>query len=221
MNTAFDHVEIGPRSTAGTPGTSARLHAAGHQLRFARNSSVYDFGDPAQAVFRVREGLVRIARVTPDGRTHTIRHILPRDFFGEDALTSPMHTETSEALTDVSVQAYDLRYLDVHDLWVIARSLSSQIHRMMDFSYHLQTGDVMERVARYLLSLSRTPLSSRDAAGRPRIAATHELIAEGSGSTRESVSKIITELREAGLIETGYRSIVISDLLGLAAIAGT
>jgi CRP-like cAMP-binding protein len=43
------------------------------------------------------------------------------------------------------------------------------------------------------------------------ISATHELIAEGTASTRESVSKIITELRSEGLIESGYRSIVLLD----------
>ena len=41
------------------------------------------------------------------------------------------------------------------------------------------------------------------------VSATHELIAEGTASTRESVSKIITELRSEGLIESGYRSIVL------------
>ena len=219
MKTAFDDYDLRQASTVTVPPASASVHAPVHRLHFPRGSAVYEFGDPAQALYRVDDGLVRMARVAPDGRVHTIRHVLPGDFFGEESFANPMHTEHAEALTDVSVKAYDPRYLDMHDLWVITQSLSAQVQRMMDFGYHLQTGELMQRVARYLVSLSQTPLCTWDANDCPKIAATHELIAEGTGSTRESVSKIVTELREAGHIGTGYRSILVHDLSALAEIA--
>ena len=93
------------------------------------------------------------------------------------------------------------------------------MQRLMDYEYHLQTGDLRQRVARYLLQLGSTPLARKDEEGRLAVAATHELIAEGTASTRESVSKIITELRSAGLIESGYRSIVILDSEALDEVA--
>ena len=67
-----------------------------------------------------------------------------------------------------------------------------------------------QRVARYLIKLSENAfgLEGRRACVLV-VSATHELIAEGTASTRESVSKIITELRSEGLIESGYRSIVL------------
>ncbi len=91
----------------------------------------------------------------------------------------------------------------------ITQSLSRQMQRLMDYEYHLQTGDLRQRVARYLISLSETPLAAENSDGYMVVSATHELIAEGTASTRESVSKIITELRSEGLIESGYRSIVL------------
>jgi len=90
---------------------------------------------------------------------------------------------------------------------------------LMDYEYHLQTGDLRQRVARYLLTLAETPLATRDARGRPAISATHELIAEGTASTRESVSKIITELRADGLIASGYRNVTLLDAEGLDLIS--
>jgi CRP-like cAMP-binding protein len=66
-----------------------------------------------------------------------------------------------------------------------------------------------------LLKLSETPLCHIDHQGIPNVSATHELIAEGTASTRESVSKIITELRADGLIESGYRSIMLLDVPAL------
>jgi hypothetical protein len=34
------------------------------------------------SVFRVRDGLLRITRMTPEGRILTVRHLVPGDFFG-------------------------------------------------------------------------------------------------------------------------------------------
>ena len=76
-----------------------------------------------------------------------------------------------------------------------------------------------QRVARYLLVLAQTPLASAEGDGTLRVAATHELIAEGTASTREGVSKIITELRQGGLIASGYRSIALLDMGGLELLA--
>ena len=68
-------------------------------LRFERRATLYLHGNPATSVLRVRDGLVRITRVTPDGRTVTVRHVKPGDFFGEDALTDGERSESAEALT--------------------------------------------------------------------------------------------------------------------------
>ena len=197
-----DDVATAPEATMTAP----------HQtLNFQRRQTLYHSGDPAQSVFRVRDGLVRIARMTPEGRVLTVRHVLPGDYFGEEAFMDGERAEIAEALTSAQIEAIDPAMINHADLMTITRSLSHRMQRQMDYGYHLQTGDLRQRVARYLLKLADTPLARRDPAGRPMISATHELVAEGTASTRESVSKIITELRAEGLIESGYRSITITD----------
>jgi CRP/FNR family transcriptional regulator, LitR-dependent transcriptional activator len=186
---------------------------------YARRQTLYHNGDPASSVFRVRDGLVRITRMTPEGRVMTVRHVLPGDFFGEEAFTDGSREEIAEALTNAKVEAIDPNRLGHGELIEITRSLSHQMQRQMDYGYHLQTGDLRQRVARYLLQLAATPLAHEDVEGRQVISATHELIAEGTASTRESVSKIITDLRSEGLIESGYRSITLRDALTLGEIA--
>lgn len=188
---------------------NAALEAPSQPLRFQRKQTLYHNGDPAQSIFRVREGLIRITRMTPEGRILTVRHVMPGDFFGEEAFMDSRREEMAEALTPAQVDAIDPKLINHHDLMTITQSLSIQMQRLMDYEYHLQTGDLRQRVARYLLKLSETPLAAEDDSGRIVVSATHELIAEGTASTRESVSKIITELRSEGLIESGYRSIVL------------
>jgi CRP-like cAMP-binding protein len=199
--------------------TDPPLQAPSQSLRFRRKQTLYHNGDPAQSVFRVRDGLIRITRMTPEGRILTVRHVLPGDFFGEEAFMNGARVEIAEALTSAEIEAIDPERINHSDLMTITRSLSEQMQRLMDYEYHLQTGDLRQRVARYLLELSATPIATLDERGRPIVSATHELLAEGTASTRESVSKIITELRTDGLIESGYRSILIVDGDGLEGVA--
>lgn len=197
----------------------AVFDAPSQTLNYQRRQTLYLNGDPASSVYRVRDGLIRITRMTPEGRTLTVRHVMPGDFFGEDALMAGERGEIAEALTLASIDAIDPDHIEAGHLMHITRSLSDQMRRLMDYEYHLQTGDLRARVARYLLVLSQTPLARSDEDGHVVVAATHELVAEGTASTRESVSKIITELRSEGLIRSGYRSIVLLDDEGLAEAA--
>lgn len=200
---------------APTRPSSAAMEAPVQTLTFQRRQTLYHSGDPAQSVFRVRDGLVRITRMTPEGRVLTVRHLVPGDFFGEEAFVEGQREEIAEALTTAQIEAIDPALVNQQDLLAITRSLSLQMQRSMDYQYHLQTGDLRQRVARYLLKLADTPLARRDPQGRSVISATHELVAEGTASTRESVSKIITDLRADGLIASGYRSITLLDPTGL------
>lgn len=188
-------------------------------LRFQRKQALYHNGDLAQSIFRVRDGLVRITRMTPEGRILTVRHVLPGDFFGEEVFMSGKREEIAEALTSAQIEAIDPQLINYSDLLTITQSLSEQMQRLMDYEYHLQTGDLRQRVSRYLLKLADTPLATFDEHNRAMVSATHELIAEGTASTRESVSKIITDLRNEGLIESGYRSIVLIDREELESVA--
>ena len=197
----------------------AQLEAPSQTLKFNRKQTLYLNGDPAQSVFRVRDGLIRITRMTPEGRTLTVRHVMPGDFFGEEAFMSSQREDIAEALTPSQIEAIDPQRINHTDLIKITRSLSQQMQRLMDYEYHLQTGDLRQRVARYLLKLADTPLCAINDEGFKVVAATHELLAEGTASTRESVSKIVTELRADGLIESGYRNIVLLRPSELAEIA--
>ena len=78
----------------------------------------------------------------------------------------------------------------------------------------------MGRFALTLLNLSSSSLGGRHENGHPFVRATHELIAEGTGATRESVSKLIGEMRDDGLLTPAYRCITLSNEIALRQIAG-
>lgn len=188
-------------------------------LKLQRKQTLYHSGDSALSVFKVRDGLVRITRMTPEGRVMTVRHVMPGDYFGEEVFMEGVREEIAEALTSAELEAINPDTIDFQDLFAITQSLSTQMQRLIDYEYHLQTGDLRQRVARYLLKLADTALCYVNEERYRVIAATHELLAEGTASTRESVSKIITELRNEGLIASRYRNIILLEEGQLVALA--
>lgn len=190
-----------------------------HNVRYHRGQTVYYEGDPAQALYRVETGLVRVTKLTPRGRLLTVRHVLPGDYFGEEALHLSSRNHQVEALTDATVTPIDPSRLGTEGMQQVTASLCAQLTRVMEYEVHLQTGDLRQRIARYLVQLADTPLAGKDDLGRVFVRATHELIAEGTSSTRESVSKLITDLRQDGLIQSGYRRVTLLDPAALAELA--
>ena len=90
-------------------------------------------------------------------------------------------------------------------------SLVEQTGRMMSLGYDLHVGNLRKRVARYLLRLADTPLTTQDVEGHRVLQVTHALVAEGTDSIRESVSQELPNLRREGLIRTASRGIALLD----------
>lgn len=175
-------------------------------MKRQRREAFYLAEDPADNLFLLEEGLVRIVELLPDGRQLTLRHVLPGDYFGEEALEGGRHRYTAEALTEARAQALDPRKFSHEALLLVARNLARQMRRVQAYEAHLQLGELRARVARYLLFLDRTPARGEDLRGM-YVLASHEEIADATASTRESVSKILSDLRRDGLIETAYRRV--------------
>ena len=188
-------------------------------MRVGRGQPVYFEGDTTGGLFRLREGMVRVTKLSPGGRTITVRHVLPGDFFGEEALNASQHHTEAEALTDVSLEALPPAITDPTVLIHVSRNLSEQLARTQRFSAHLQLGELPERLARYLLELMDTPLLERDTEGRPCFRVAHEFLAQGVNATRESTSKMLLEMRHRGLILTSYKRVTLVDMIALERLA--
>ncbi|WP_038057134.1 helix-turn-helix domain-containing protein [Thermus amyloliquefaciens] len=182
--------------------------------RFNRKEVVFLAGDRADTLYRLQTGLVRIVELLSDGRTLTLRHVLPGDYFGEEALEGKRYRYAAEAMTEVVVEGLDPRTMSHEALHQVVRNLARQMRRVQAYETHLQTGELRARIARYLLFLADTPASYRDERGL-YVTASHEEIADATASTRESVSKILSDLRREGLIDTAYRKVYLLDLKAL------
>ncbi|MDX2004583.1 MAG: cyclic nucleotide-binding domain-containing protein [Meiothermus sp.] len=175
-----------------------------------RKEVVYRAGDRADVLYHLERGLVRIIEILPDGRQLTLRHVLPGDYFGEEALGERQYKYTAEALTEAAAFAVDPKTLSGDDLRSLAGSLASQMVQVQAYETHLQWGELRSRICRYLLYLASTAAKGQDERG-VYVTASHEEIADATASTRESVSKLLSDLRHEGTLDTGYRKIYLVD----------
>ncbi|MER3481793.1 MAG: Crp/Fnr family transcriptional regulator [Meiothermus sp.] len=178
--------------------------------RVRRKEVIYRAGDRADVLYHLERGLVRIIEILPDGRQLTLRHVLPGDYFGEEALSEQSYRYTAEALTEAGAYAVDAKSLSADELRSLASSLANQMVQVQAYETHLQWGELRSRICRYLLYLGSTAAKGQDERGL-YVTASHEEIADATASTRESVSKLLSDLRHEGTLDTGYRKIYLVD----------
>jgi CRP/FNR family cyclic AMP-dependent transcriptional regulator len=97
--------------------------------------------------------------------------------------------------------------------WMVSlarRLLASHRHALA-----LLRKDTMAQVAAILL-LEQEPAAE----GPPLVRLSQEAIAELIGASRQSVSRVLSRLRERELVQTGYRTVVLLDQEALANVAG-
>jgi CRP/FNR family transcriptional regulator, cyclic AMP receptor protein len=211
-------------------GEAAReeLLALGNPREYLPESVLMLEGDSTTEVMALVDGWVKVLGSTEDGGHALLSLRIGGDLVGEQAAldNSPRSaTVISAGVTIVQVigQQEFLRFLDRRpDAGVaVSRALSGKLRwatrRRVDFSGL----PVMTRLARVLGELGRLY-------GRPggdgiefRYTLTQPELAAMVGASEPSVHKALRQLRQDGIVVTGYRQVVITDPEALDAIAGS
>jgi CRP/FNR family nitrogen fixation transcriptional regulator len=195
------HVEARMRETP--PATSCNmsnvLDPMGAAMTFARNEEIYGESEPADFIYKVVSGAVRMYRVLNDGRRQIGAFYLPGDMFGLEV--GDLHDSSAEAIGEVTVLVFKrsaITALAARDTEV-SRQLwdmtSRELRRAQDHML-LLIKNARERVASFLL----------DMAGRCSGGSEFELpmsrqdMADFLGLTIETVSRTITQLEHAQVI---------------------
>lgn len=79
------------------------IHAPIDDLSHRTGQSLYHEGAHAPGIYTLRSGLIKLIRVTPDGRQRILRLLRPGDVAGLEALATGRYDSEAVAMTDVSV----------------------------------------------------------------------------------------------------------------------
>ncbi|XSG82030.1 MAG: Crp/Fnr family transcriptional regulator [Methyloligella sp. ZOD6] len=191
-----------------------------------KGSSVFKQGQPATAFYVLLHGRLKVVQVTPDGKQVVIRFVSPGDIYGiAKALKRPDYPATATALLDSVTLAWDMSIWDSF----MARHPSFALNVMQMMGQRIQeahvrltemsTEDVEHRVAHALLRLIKQSGREVDEGILVDFPITRQEIAEASGTTLHSVSRLLRAWEDSGLVVAGRKKVIVCDIEGLALIA--
>jgi CRP/FNR family transcriptional regulator, cyclic AMP receptor protein len=187
-------------------------------LDFRRRRFVYRAGEPADCLYAIIHGRVKLCRIEPDTEREAVIDILPEgSLFGESALYSPAGQRANSAVAYensrlLRIQVGDFKRGMAEDDWLhdytfrlIGQRLEHAERRLADFTLNA----IPARLDRLLAEFSdRYGVSEPDGV-LIDIPLPHREIASIVGSTRESVTVRLNAMRREGTIEFVKRKILI------------
>ena len=204
----------------------ATIAAAAPMREFAPGELLYAPPQPIETLFILKQGRVRIFRVSPDGRALTTAILTPGTIFGEMLLLGQqMYDNFAEALDTVTVCVMtrdDVQRLLLSDARIAARISEILGDRVTQLERRLSDTvfkSVPQRIATTLCRLAeREP--RRLLARGAQIQLTHEQLGALVGTSRETTTKILNEYADQGLIHLGRGRVTILDLAQLTKETG-
>jgi CRP/FNR family transcriptional regulator len=172
----------------------------GWTLRARAGQTVFHEGDPADRVFTLTRGALKLYRLLPDGRRQVVGFMLPGDFLG--IAVEGEHAFSVEALEESSLcwlpSSRFSDFISVH--WDMERALyrrtAHELAAARQQMVLLGRKTAEERLASFFLSLLERSESA--SGGRERIVRlpmTRSDIADYLGLTKETVSRVLALLK--------------------------
>lgn len=206
---------------------SAALHRLAPQCALqtlARRAAIYQNGDERDAVYGLVEGHIKLLRDDGQTRRRALLDILPPGvIFGEDALYADGQRDRTavacDAVTVMRIAKADFQrwlaeYPALHHY--LLTMLGERVARAENRIIALALDGIARRLARWLVVMAErygTTLESGEVVINLKL--PHREIADLVGSTRESVTMHLNELRRQRLIDFCDRRIVITNLAAL------
>jgi CRP-like cAMP-binding protein len=201
--------------------------AAAARLRAeAAGATVFREGNPATSFFVVQTGTVKLTQVTPEGHQVVLRLIRTGDAFGGAAAfgvgTYPV---TAEAVTEASLYEWPgpaiLGLMERHPRLAInaARFVAARLHELQVQYRQLATEKVERRIARALVRLVEQAGKRVQTGVLIDLPLSRDDIAQMTGTTLYTVSRVVSRWESEGLLEAGRQRIVIAKPHALMAIA--
>ena len=174
-------------------------------MLFPKKQIIYTQGDPADEVFYLQTGQVRLTVVSKGGKEATIGILSDGSFFGEGCLTGQLlRLCSATAMTDCSVMRIDKKAMtkalheehEFSDLFV-AYLLTRNVRYEEDLVDQLFNSSE-KRLARVLLMLAHFGKEGIPESVIPKL--SQETLAEMVGTTRSRVSFFMNRFRKLGFI---------------------
>ena len=192
-----------------------RLAKSSIEVRALKHQLVCRRGEPANGFYVVATGHIKLAIPSPNGQEKVIEFFRPGQSFGEAVmfLDRPYMVD-AEALEDTL-----LIWIDKHHLFealdrdptLARRMLASMSFRLHTLMQDIETVNLQRSAQRVAVWLMRQPRHESESGHHTSFAVNKTLIASKLGLTPETLSRVLHQLSDAGLIQVDGRDVLIPD----------
>ena len=185
-----------------------------HERTFSPGQMIVSEGEPCQAVYFVARGVVRLYRLSLEGREQVLAYLGPGESFNlVPVLDGRPNLTTVDALTEVtlytiSCQRFHQIMRDHHEVALaVLERMAAEVRRLSDMVEGLALHTVRTRLARFLLA-------QVEGTRHPKHW-TQEEIAAHIGTVRDVVGRTLRAFADDGLIRRERGRVVVVDREGL------
>jgi CRP/FNR family cyclic AMP-dependent transcriptional regulator len=183
------------------------LAKVAEEREFTRDQSIFSVNEPPDGLYLVANGRVKVCLSSAEGKELILATLGGGQFFGEMALLDDAPRSAS-VIAQLPTTCYRIRRDDFHRLLEthpsmarkLLRELSLRLRRANAQMESLVTLDVVGRMARYFIDLAR---QHGQLLGNGWVAVrrpTHQDIASSIGTSRETVTRLMNDLEQRGLV---------------------
>jgi CRP-like cAMP-binding protein len=205
------------------PEALEKINQLFHEYGYVAGETIFLAGSPSTRLYIVASGTVKLLRHTMKGQDVVLDLLMPGEFFGSlSALGDELNEESAQAQTACCVLGIDTSAFErilSHYPPVALQVLSlvaGRLRHAQELVRQLSAYPVEHRIAATLLNLANKLGEARPEGLLIQIPLSRQDLAEMTGTTTESVSRVLSQLRDEGLVNTGRQWVAIIDPDGLA-----
>ena len=186
---------------------------------FVTGQAIYFEGDPGEHFCLVASGKVKLMRLGLAGREVLLDILQGGEYFGHLAIVNQQgYAETAIAQTDccilqISARNFEKvlnRYPEV--TMKVLQAVGQRLGESRDIIKQLSVYTVEERIAATLLRVAKKMGEQKQTGTLIQIPFSRQDLAAMTGTTVETVSRVMSRFSAEGLIATGRKWVVLKDL---------
>jgi CRP/FNR family transcriptional regulator len=192
---------------------------------FKRGEVLYRVGQPFEYIYAIRSGSIKSYIFTDDGRVQITGFHIAGELVGLNDIDSPTYSCEARALETTSVCEVSIdRFQDLVERmpsiqYQMLRIMSGEIRHNQELMLLLGKKSAEERVATYLLSLSRRFERRHYSPIQFNLSMSRSDIGNYLGLAEETVCRVLARFQDEGLIVSQRRQITLNDPDKLKSIA--
>jgi CRP/FNR family cyclic AMP-dependent transcriptional regulator len=196
----------------------ARVEEIAIHRVFRKKTTIFMEGGEKEAVFFIQDGLVKAYKTDEEGHEQIVSLLQTGDMFPHTGFFNPTpYPATTEALVDthvltIPVHAFEQLILAMPSIAIkVIDVMGTKIRELQQKLQQFSGHDVHGRILFFLLQLADKHGEVKGSRVHIELPMTNQELANAIGTSRETVNRLLNQLKKQRILETHRSEIIILD----------